>query len=192
MQRERLYKLTNWQRQAFAASLLLRMWPSYTLYSEHSNFGDAQLLFNQLDVFWQRLSNAGLKFNLDVQLEKLESNTPTATDSDVFAVYPALDFCSGMNCLFQSNLDKEANCAVELSRLSENSVIAYIEMLYISENGKRPTQEMVDQDPLFIYENEMQLAIIECLLSNPENKETCLKLKELVTLEKISNLGNPY
>ena len=192
MQINPLFEFTEWQQRAFAAALLIRMWPNYKLFHESSGFGDAELLANQLDLVWQQLANRGFKFNLDVQLEKLEEMTPSAADFDTFVVYPALDFCSGMVCLLENTEDKGINCAVELSRLSHNSVVAFLEMLHISENGERPESSLLQEDPLVIWENEMQSAIIECIQNSPENKNTCQLLKGLVTEENLSNLGNPY
>ncbi|TQV76956.1 DUF416 family protein [Aliikangiella marina] len=187
-----LSRFSDWQQRAFAASLLSRMWPSYKLFHQHTQFGNADLLFNQLDIIWQQLANSATKFNLEVQLEKLESNTPSESDYDLFVVYPALDFCSGLNCLLQSTVDKDSNCAIEVAQLSENSVQAYLDMRYINEFGERATFEQLSQDPLMQWERDMQLAIVDCLKKNPENKNTCSLLKSLVTDEKLSNLGNPY
>ena len=187
-----LYNLTEWERRVFAAALLERMWPSYAVFSETTKYGDSSLLKNQLDLVWQKLADTHFKFNLDVQLEKLEDNTPNPDNFDLFAVYPALDFCSGMMSLLSSYQDKLVNPAIEVAFLSQNSVESYLTACNLENAKSELNNKSFTADPLYIWEMEMQQAIVDCIKDQDESKTTCKVIRQLATESGLSNLGIDY
>ena len=116
--------LSNWQRLLFATALLQRMLPNYRVFSDATSFGDYQLIQNQLDLVWQKLHKLPIKINVDVQLEKLESQIPDIEKFEVFAVFPATDVCTGLIATLQSLSEPSTHFAKELSLLSKSSVAA--------------------------------------------------------------------
>lgn len=182
--------LSNWQQQLFAAALLQRMLPNYRLFADACQFGDYELLQNQLDLVWQRLQKLPIKINIEVQLEKLEPQIPQSKKFDVFAVFPAIDVCSGLTCVLQSFSESAINCASELSLLSRSSVASYLELLLASETQEQ--QKLIDADPLMQWEEEMQQTLYDLVKQSQENKQTCLQVKALVTEQRLTNLAIEY
>ncbi|WP_448567752.1 YjaG family protein [Thalassotalea ganghwensis] len=186
-------KLSIWQRTAFCAALLERMLPNYQMFSQAADFGDFNVLRNQLDLVWQRLDKSQkIKINYDAQLAKLEDQTPEPEDFDFFGVYPALDTCMALMSLFQNLQYSEDNEGfIAVSRLSYNSVSFYIELLISQELAESELVEpaMIEQHPLMVWEKEMQNALFDFAKEAIENKATCLQLKKLALMENLSNLG---
>ena len=58
--------------------------------------------------------------------------------------------------------------------------------------GNREHAAAIDDDPLMQWEEEMQSAIFELISQSPENKQTCIEVKELVTAQRLTNLGIEY
>ena len=187
-------KLSHWQQIAFASALLERMLPNYQMFSENSQFGSYALLRNQLDLIWQWLDkNNKIKININAQLNKLEEQTPDPEVFDSFGVFPALDVCMGMMSLLQlmqtNGTDKDHEDINSVSRLSQNSVNYYVELLLIEESGEDIQAADVDKHPLTVWEKETQNELFDFLKMAAETKRSCQLAKEMVLSEGLSNLG---
>ncbi len=187
-------KLSHWQQVTFASALLERMLPNYQMFSENSQFGNYALLRNQLDLIWQWLDkNNKIKININAQLNKLEEQTPDPEAFDSFGVFPALDVCMAMMSLWQlmqtNGTDKDHEDINSISRLSQNSVNYYVELLVIEESGEDVQAENIDEHPLIVWENETQNELFDFLKMASETKRSCQLAKELVLSEGLSNLG---
>lgn len=187
--KSRLNNLTIWQKQLYSSALLQRMLPNYRLFSESTGCGDNRLLENQLDLVWQKLSGLPIKFNSELQLEKLSTVTPEPTEFDIFVVYPALDVCTGMECLLSSFLDKNSNCAEEISQLSIFSVVSYLE--FLSEQGDEESKQ-IETHPLTVWEREVQDTLYDIVLNAKANKDSCNEIKKFAVGDRISNIGVDY
>ena len=187
-------RLSHWQQVAFATALLERMLPNYQMFSENSEFGNYDLLRNQLDLIWQWLDkNNKIKININAQLNKLEEQTPDPEEFDSFGVFPALDVCMAMVSLWQliqtNGTDKDDEDINSISRLSQNSVNYYVELLLIEENNEDIQEDDVDKHPLIVWEKETQSELFDFLKIAAENKRSCQLAKEMVLSEGLSNLG---
>jgi uncharacterized protein YjaG (DUF416 family) len=207
-------KLSPWQQIAFSAALLERMLPNYQMFSEASDFGDAKILRNQLDLIWQWLANStvktnAIKINVEAQLNKLEPQTPDPDEFDFFGVYSALDTCMALTALWQlmlnlqpkkptrktSSQELDLEDIQSISLLSYSSVNAYIELeltqgLYDDERIEQATLEQkIVEHPLMEWEKEMQNELFDFLKLAAENKRTCQLAQEMVLSEGLSNLG---
>ncbi|MFD2165766.1 YjaG family protein [Thalassotalea euphylliae] len=185
-------KLSLWQQSAFCCALLERMLPNYAMFSQAAEFGDVNVLRQQLDVLWQKLeSSQKLKVNLDTQLGKLEEHIPDPEAFDFFGVFPALDVCMAMISTLQAIDSKDAEEFSNVSRLSENSVSYYVELLLLEEFGELQdvSQQDIKQYPLMQWEIATQNELFDFLKNSPENKATCKQAKDMVLEEGISNLG---
>ena len=187
-------KLSHWQQIAIASALLERMLPNYQMFSENSQFGDYALLRNQLDLVWQWLDkNNKIKININAQLNKLEEQTPDPEAFDTFGVFPALDVCMAMMSLWQlmqsNGMDKDHEDIHSVSRLSENSVSYYVELLLVDEGAIEVQPSDINEHPLALWEKETQNELFDFLKFAAQNKRSCQLAKEMVLAEGISNLG---
>lgn len=187
-------KLSHWQQIAFASALLERMLPNYQMFSDGSQFGSYDLLRNQLDLIWQWLDkNNKVKININAQLNKLEEQTPDPEAFDSFGVFPALDVCMAMMSLWQlmqtNGTDKSCEDINSVSRLSQNSVNYYVELLLIEESGEDIQAEDINEHPLIVWEKETQNELFDFLKIAAETKRSCQLATEMVLSEGLSNLG---
>jgi len=191
---KQLSELTLWQKQLFTAALLQRMLPNYRLFAESAGAGDYSLVANQLDIAWQKLSGLPIKFNPEVQLEKLAAQVPEQSEFDFFAILPAIDFCTGLECLLNSFIDKNSDCANEVSLLSKSGVMGYLTFLEEQNSGddKEAQLEIDNNDPLLIWESEIQQALLKMVLEAKTNKDSCSAIKVFAVGERISNIGVEY
>ena len=167
-------KLGYWQQIAFASAILERMLPNYQMFSENSQFGDYALLRNQLDLVWQWLDkNSQIKININAQLAKLEAQTPDPEAFDTFGVFPALDVCMAMVSLLQliqsNGKDKNYDDVNNISRLSDNSVSYYVELLLLDEEVEVNTKT-ISEDPLAVWEKETQNELFDFIKFAIQNR----------------------
>ena len=186
--------LSQWQQIAFSAALLERMIPNYKMFAEHAEFGEFSVLRNQLALIWQWLDkNNRCKINYDAQINKLESQIPDPQEFDFFGVFPAIDSTMAIMSLLQTMQDKDIQGAEIVSRLSENSVNYYVELIIADQREQDDDSEITDkeieQHPLMEWEFDTQNELYYALKDSPENKDTCVKIKAMVLEEGLSNLG---
>lgn len=185
-----LSKLSLWQKIAFCTGLLERMLPNYALFSTNAEFGNVAVLKNQLNLLWQRLDKRQkIKINYDAQQAKLEEQIPEPEEFDFFAVFPALDTTMALLSLFQAMQDNEDDEGfANVSRLSENSVSSYVELL-LAQDQEEITEQDITEHPLMVWEKEMQNELFDLILTLPETQKSCQIIKEFVLAEGISSLG---
>ena len=183
--------LSQWQQIAFSAALLERMLPNYKLFSQASDFGEYSVLRNQLDLVWQWLDkNNRCKINYEAQLAKLEPQIPDPEEFDYFGVYPALDTCMAMVSLFQIMQDKTSDGCLNVSQLSESSVIKYVELMLSQDmDNDAISDEDINSHPLIEWEMTTQQELLSYISIAQENKNSCVHAKSLVLEEGLSNLG---
>jgi uncharacterized protein YjaG (DUF416 family) len=186
--------LSQWQQIAFSAALLERMIPNYKMFAEHAEFGEFSVLRNQLALIWQWLDkNNRCKINYDAQINKLEPQIPDPQEFDFFGVFPAIDATMATMSLLQAMQDKEVEGAEIVSRLSENSVNYYVELIIADQREQNDDSEITDKEiekhPLMEWEFDTQNELYYALKDSPETKETCVKIKAMVLEEGLSNLG---
>jgi uncharacterized protein YjaG (DUF416 family) len=183
--------LSQWQQIAYSASLLERMLPNYKLFSEATEFGEFSVLRNQLDTVWQWLDkNNRCKINYEAQLAKLEPQIPDPEEFEFFGVYPALDTCMAMVSLFQIMQDKTSDGCENVSKLSENSVGSYVELILSEDHDEASlSDELINEHPLMCWEVETQQELFNYIKIAQENKKSCVHAKSLVLEEGLSNLG---
>jgi uncharacterized protein YjaG (DUF416 family) len=170
------------------------MLPNYQMFSESSEFGSYALLRNQLDLIWQWLDkNNKIKININAQLNKLEEQTPDPEAFDSFGVFPALDVCMAMVSLWQlmqtNGTDKDHEDINSVSRLSQNSVHYYVELLLIDEGNEDIQAADVDEHPLIAWEKDTQHELFDFLKVAAETKHSCQLATKMVLSEGLSNLG---
>ena len=178
--------LQGWQAVAYAATLLERMLPNYTLFCEVTEFADPSVYRNSLDAIWDWLSSPKAKINFTAQLEKVELAVPDAADFDNFGVFPAIDVAMSMTAIILLIQGEDPQGAVVVSKLSQGGVEAFIEA---TAEGDISDAE-IKAHPLMQWEIETQQELLGFYL--PHNATTCKLLKQFAREPGISNIGIEY
>jgi uncharacterized protein YjaG (DUF416 family) len=181
---QRVRELGHWQSIAFSCTLLERMFPNWQLFCEVIEDFDAKEARKVLDLVWQQLYDKQLKFNIDVQLENIAEQTPDASDFDMFGVYPAIDFCMSLTCLLQFLKLKEQPDIVNISKMSQGTVVSYIE----AHQPEISNQELRN-DPLMQWEVEFQNELLDKLSKAQKGKAFVKTLQAFALEEGCSNIG---
>jgi uncharacterized protein len=178
-------ELQGWQAVAYAATLLERMLPNYTLFCEITEFADPSLYRNSLDAIWDWLASPKAKINFTAQLEKVELAVPDAADFDHFGVFPAIDVAMSMTAIILLIQGEDAQGAVVVSKLSQGGVEAFIEA---TASGEISDAE-IKTHPLMQFEIETQQELLILIKKLPHNASTCKTLKAFALEPGISNIG---
>ena len=179
----RVRALEGWKAVAFGAALLERMLPNYALFCELTESGDADALRNCLNLVWETLKSPKSKFNIAVQLEKVEVATPDTSDFDNYGVYPAIDAAIGLAALLNLIAGDDPQGAVVISKLSQGSLEAY---LLATEEAD---DESVKADPLMAFEVEVQNELLDYVEQAKYPAKAVDELKALALEAGISNIG---
>lgn len=190
-------KLSHWQQITFSAALIERMLPNFQMFAENVGVGESKILRNQLDLVWQWLDkNNRTKINYDAQLAKLEEQIPDPEAYDFFGVYAALDTAVAIVSLFSAMQDKDGDGVSNVSKLSMNTVSAYVELILEdaeevldNANSSDALNQAIKEHPLMQWEIATQNELFDFLKTAPENKKTCQSAKQMVLEEGLSNLG---
>lgn len=181
---QRVRELSEWNSIAFACTLIERMYPNWSLFCEVSESFSPTTARKVLDLLWQKLYDKNLKFNIDVQLEKIDQETPEATDFDMFGVYPAIDFCMSLVSLLQFLKTNEQPDIVNIAKISQGTVVSYIETQHAD-----ITNEELRADPLMQWEVEYQNELLDKLENAKKTKEFVASLKAFALEQGCSNIG---
>ncbi|MBQ4831193.1 YjaG family protein [Alteromonas sp. CI.11.F.A3] len=179
----RVRALEGFKAVAFSAALLERMIPNYELFCEVTEFGDKEGIRNCLNLVWESVKAPKSKFNLAVQLEKVEVATPDTSDFDTYGVYPAIDAAIGLAAVLNLIAGDDPQGAVVVSKLSQGSVEAYL-----LESGEAD-DETVKEHPLMVFEVAVQEALLDCVEAGKSPASTADALKAIALEEGISNIG---
>ncbi|KXI29713.1 YjaG family protein [Paraglaciecola hydrolytica] len=178
-------ELEGWQAVAYAATLLERMLPNYTLFCEVTEFADPSLYRNSLDAIWDWLSSPKAKINFTAQLEKIEMAVPDVADFDTYGVYPALDVAMSMTAIILLIQGEDPQGAVVVSKLSQGGVEAFIEA---TAEGDISDAE-IKVHPLMQWEIEVQKELLVLIKKHPHSGSTCKLLKAFATEPGMTNIG---
>ena len=179
----RVRELEGYKAVAFSAALLERMLPNYELFCDLTEFGDKEGVRNCLNLVWESIKAPKSKFNIAVQLEKVEVATPDTSDFDTYGVYPAIDAAIALSATLNLIAGDDPQGAVVVSKLSQGSVEAYL-----LESGEAD-EESVKSHPLMIFEVEVQNELLSCAEQSTSPIDAANKLKAIALDEGISNIG---
>ena len=168
---------------AFAAALLERMLPNYALFCEVTESGDAPALRNCLNLVWETLKSPKGKFNMAVQLEKVEVATPDTESHDNYGVYPAIDAAIGLASLLNLVAGDDPQGAVVISKLSQGSVEAYL-----LATGEADDDSVKDH-PLMAFEVEVQNELLDYIEQAKSITKAADDMRALALGAGMSNIG---
>jgi len=179
----RVRELEGYKAIAFSAALLERMIPNYELFCEVSEFGDSEGVRNCLNLIWESVKAPRSKFNVAVQLEKVEVATPDTGDFNTYGVYPAIDAAIALAAALNLIAGDDPQGAVVVSKLSQGSVEAYL-----LASGEAD-DETVKTHPLMEFEVAVQNELLSCVEEGKSPISTADALKAIALEEGISNIG---
>ncbi|BCV37326.1 MULTISPECIES: YjaG family protein [Shewanella] len=187
---KRLKALELPQKKLFAVALCQRMYPNYQLFSEVCEFGDPQVLDTVLNLLWQSLYDRKLKLNLELQMAKLEENTPEPAQFDAYGVYPAMDAAVALSSLLGALESKVEDDITNISKLSSGTVANYIEAIADPELDGEALDEFVFSHEVMQEERELQASLLEIIEENPQITADFVKaLRKEIVMNGVSNIG---
>ncbi|WP_298775907.1 YjaG family protein [uncultured Shewanella sp.] len=188
---KRLKALELPQKKLFAIALCQRMFPNYQLFSDISKFGDPQVLDTLLNLLWQSMYDTKLKLNIDLQLEKLEVNTPEPEDFDMYGVYPAMDAAVALTSLLSAMQSKVEDDIVNVSKLSSSTVANYIEATCDIDFDKASAlDDYIFAHEVMQEEKEMQNTLLDIIEAQVKITPNFIKdLRRDIVAVGISNIG---
>ncbi|WP_039033722.1 MULTISPECIES: YjaG family protein [Shewanella] len=187
---KRLKALELPQKKLFAVALCQRMYPNYQLFSEVCEFGDPQVLDTVLNLLWQSLYDRKLKLNLELQMAKLEENTPEPAQFDAYGVYPAMDAAVALSSLLGALESKVEDDITNISKLSSGTVANYIEAIADPELDGEALDDFVFSHEVMQEERELQASLLEIIEENPQITADFVKaLRKEIVMNGVSNIG---
>lgn len=203
---QRIRELKPQQAIIFAASVLSRMTPHYTLYFEaKADAEQASLAEHILHLVWQRIADPKQTFNLNVQIEKLEESLPDPATDDAFGVLPAVDAGLGLIAVLRFWQNAQDDAPVMVAKLAQGGVEAfllatdlaseYVSVQAITDEeeyaiANRHLNQQIKSHPLMVFETEWQNALLDTLQQNTSpNKVLVGECQSMVNETGITTLG---
>ena len=181
-----------YQQAAIAATLLERMIPSYQLFAEVSQFGDAALPRHVLDLVWEWLQVRRAKINFDKLQEELELITPEVSHFDMFGVYPALDAMTALDTMLNGITQQDSTDFIDVAKISQASVARLIEheSADLDITTEAELKKIVREHPLMQYEMDCLAELIELVTPVKQfGREERQMLQNWVKEQGLTNLG---
>ncbi len=182
---QRVRTLNLWQGVAFSATLLTRMTPNYQLFCEVTEHDGVEQYRKTLSTIWTWLGSSKSKVNFAAQLEKIESQTPDASEHDSFGVYPAIDAAISMASTINLIKGDDEGGAVVVSKLSQGTVEAFIEATSEHELSKQE----IKAHPLMEWEIAFQSALLDMIEGQAIDGNLIKQLQAMAVEEGMSNIG---
>ncbi|RTR38348.1 DUF416 family protein [Shewanella canadensis] len=189
---KRVKALDFQQKKVFAIALCQRMLPNYQLFSQVCEFGDPQILDTVLNLLWQSCYDQKLKLNIDIYLERLELNTPDASDFDVYGVYPAMDASTALISLLSAIQGKVEEDMVNISKLSSSTVANYIEAISDVDVGmdEDAFDDYIFNHEVMVEEKTLQDYLLQLIEDAPKLDAGFIKALRTEIIEAgVSNIG---
>ncbi|WP_427980442.1 YjaG family protein [Agarivorans sp.] len=181
---ERLTRLTSQQQSLYCLGLLQRMAPNYLLFCQAVELEHDAAFNKLLALFWEGVMHPKTKINFSAQRERFDALIPEPQDYDMFGVYPALDCCVVVDCLFSCLLEATGEEAEQASQTSLASVLSLLELQF----GEQTEQQIMDQ-PLVVQELAFQSELLDHIERLDGSKTSLQALKTLAINQGVSNLG---
>nr|WP_246480790.1 YjaG family protein [Motiliproteus sediminis] len=186
----RLESLDPWQLTLFTTALAERQYPNYQLFTEVTDWGDADQARRQLDKLWERLANRTGSLNVETQLEKLETITPDPDDFDFYGVQPALDFCVCLHAAFAQQEEPSFEEAGGVAQVSMACVDTFLELTAEPELSDEELVRYINTHELMVQEEALQQQLLEQLLAGTSGDAALVdQLRQLAANDGVSNIG---
>lgn len=163
---EQLKNLQAWQQSVFCMALAERTLLHFHLFCEAVNSENGTEIDKLNQLFWEKMTVKGAKINFTIQQEFFDTIIPDYRNFDFYGVYPAIDHCVILSCVFNSFLSKSKDEALNASQTSFSTIASFIELQSDTEIDENSLQ----QEPLFQEELAFQTELLEKLdlIRSPE------------------------
>lgn len=165
---QRIRALPKKQQAILSLMLLQRMLPNYQLFVAVTEFPQPHQIDNIMNSLWERLLIQGAKLNFSALEEKVEAMTPDESAYDMYGVYPAIYFCTGLLTYIAGEQNDDEYDAVAIAKVSQGCIVHLIEY-------QAGEQEL---DNTAIREHELMVREVELLTELIDWVET-LNLKKV-------------
>ena len=165
---QRIRALPKKQQAILSLMLLQRMLPNYQLFVAVTEFPQPHQIDNIMNSLWERLLIQGAKLNFAALEEKVEALTPDEAAYDMYGVYPAIYFCTGLLTYIAGEQNDDEYDAVAIAKVSQGCIVHLIEY-------QAGEQEL---DNTAIREHELMVREVELLTELIDWVET-LNLKKV-------------
>ena len=124
---QRIRALSKKQQAVLSLMLLHRMLPNYQLFVAVTEFPQPHQIDNIMNSLWERLLVHGAKLNFSALEEKVEVLTPDENAYEMYGVYPAIYFCTGLLTYISGEQNEEEYAPVAIAKVSQGSIVHLIE-----------------------------------------------------------------
>lgn len=181
---EQLTNLQAWQQSVFCMALAEQNLTHFKMFSQSIENEDGAIAENILQLFWEKLTVKGAKINFTIQEENFNAIIPESSNYDFYGVYPAVDYCVIVSCIFNSFTTKSKEEAINASQTSFATIASFIEL---------QTDQEIDEtelllEPLFIEQLEVQKNVLK-MIDNERSPEVIKSVREYIKSLESTNIG---
>lgn len=182
--------LAPWQLTALATAVTQRAWPNFALFAELTEFGEPDEVSHCLNMLWDYSAGLQSAKNFERLLDRLDENTPTPEDFDIFGVQPALDFTVGLhcaiNCAMKASVDEVAS-ALTVSFSTIGKLVKYTEAPELK--GTELAQYIAEHELYQLHQQFVAELITMVCQQQKQVREFICELRRLSANEGVSHLG---
>lgn len=187
---QQLNTLSPWQLTAIASAATERAWPNFALFCELVEFGEANELHHCLNMLWDFIAGLQSSKNFERLLERLDDNSPSPDNYDVFGVQPALDFTVGLHCAILCAIKASADEAASALTVSLSSIGKFIKYAEAEElNGTELSQYIENHELYQVHLDFIDELIVLVTDQTKPSKEFSRELRGFAANEGVSQLG---
>jgi uncharacterized protein YjaG (DUF416 family) len=181
---EQLTTLQPWQQSVFCIALAEQNITHFKMFSQAIDSENDKIADNILQLFWEKLTVKEAKINFTIQEENFNAIIPEISDHDFYGVYPAVDYCVIVDCIFNSFTSKSTEEALNASQTSFATIASFIEL---------QTDEEIDEvelvlEPLFIEHLAVQQTLLK-MLDNERSPELIKSVRSYIRSLESTNIG---
>lgn len=181
---EQLTTLQSWQQSVFCIALAEQNITHFKMFSQAIDSENDKIADNILQLFWEKLTVKEAKINFTIQEENFNAIIPEINDHDFYGVYPAVDYCVIVDCIFNSFTSKSTEEAFNASQTSFATIASFIEL---------QTDEEIDEaelvvEPLFIEHLAVQQTLLK-MLDNERSPELIKSIRTYIRSLESTSIG---
>jgi uncharacterized protein YjaG (DUF416 family) len=187
---QRVRELARKQQGVLSLALLERMKPNYQLFAQVTEFPQDYNLDNIVNSLWEKLLVKGAKVNFSILEEKIESLTPDELDFDMYGVYPAIYFCTGLLTYINGELSEDEYDSVAIAKISQGCIVHLIEY---QAGETELDNESIREHELMAAEMSVLTELLDWLsttrLKDLDLKAIRTKALDIVFADGVTNIG---
>ena len=181
---DQLSNLESWQQSVFCMALAEQNITHFKMFSQSIESEHGITAENILQLFWEKLTVKGAKINFTIQEENFDAIIPESSDYDFYGVYPAVDYCVIVNCIFNSFTIKSKEEAINASQTSFSTIASFIEL----QTDQEIDEATLVQEPLFIEQLNVQKTVLK-MLDNERSPELIKSIRQYIQSLESTNIG---